>query len=486
MFARGGARRLLRKVTTMFFHQRFIPGLAIASYMVGDEKAKQVAVIDPTRDVDEYVRIARAEGLHITHVLETHVHADFVSGSAELKARLGGEPKVVVSGMGGREWTPPYADVVVKDGDEVKLGAVRLRAMHTPGHTPEHLTWALYDDTRSADTPWLLFTGDFVFVGDVGRPDLLGPEQRKELAHQLYHSLFDVLPALPDFTEVFPGHGAGSLCGKAIGSRRSSTLGFERRFNHSLQKADEAQWTNTLLKDMPLAPPYFRRMKEVNARGPEILGSELPGQRRISAAEIHRRLCPQCMVVDVRPKEAFAAAHIPGAINIPLGQNLPTWAGWVLPYDKRLVIVPEDANDMPEVVTHLIRVGLDEIQGYMEDGMDAWENQGFEIAHLETMSVQELDSRLRQSANGRPFVLDVRTETEWKGGHIDGALHVHGGVLKDRYQEVPKDRPVAVICGTGYRGSIAASFLQSLGYTQVSNVLGGMSAWKAAGLPTVN
>ncbi len=467
----------------MFLHQRFIPGLAIASYMVGDEKAKQVAVIDPTRDVDDYVRIAKDEGLHITHILETHVHADYVSGSAELKARLNGEPKVVVSGMGGKEWTPPYADQVVNDGVEVKLGNIRLKAMHTPGHTPEHVTWALYDDTRSKDTPWMLFTGDFVFVGDVGRPDLLGPEQQKELAGQLYGSLFGKLKAVPDFTEIFPGHGPGSLCGKAIGSRRSSSLGYERRFNGALQPKPEPQWTETLLKDMPLAPPYFRRMKQVNSKGPAILGHDLPGQERYSAKEIHERLCENCMVLDVRPKEAYAAAHIPGSINIPLGQNLPSWAGWVLPYDKHLVIVPSSAGEMPEVVTHLIRVGLDQIEGYMEDGMDAWENHGFPIAQLEAISVQELGERLKQKADQRPFVLDVRTDSEWNGGHIDDALHIHGGVLQDRFEEVPKDRPIAVVCGTGYRGSIAASFLKSNGYETVANVLGGMTAWKAARLP---
>jgi hydroxyacylglutathione hydrolase len=469
----------------MFFHQRFIPGLAIASYMIGDEKAKQVAVIDPTRDVDEYVRIAKDEGLHITHILETHVHADYVSGSAELKARLNGDAKVVVSGMGGKEWTPPYADVVVKDGDEVKLGGIRMKAIHTPGHTPEHVAWALFDDTRDKDTPWMLFTGDFVFVGDVGRPDLLGPAQQKDLAHKLYDSVFGKLKALPDFTEIFPGHDPGSLCGKAIGSRRSSTVGFERRFNGALQPQPEAQWIDALLKDMPLAPPYFRRMKQMNSKGPAILGRDLPGQKRLSAKEIHERLCDQCMVVDVRPKEAYAAAHIAGSINIPLGQNLPSWAGWVLPYDKRLVIVPGSPQDMPEVVTHLIRVGLDQIEGYIEDGMDAWENHGFPISKLEAISVQELDARLRAVGSDHPFVLDVRTESEWNGGHIDGALHVHGGVLKDRYAEVPKDRPVVVVCGTGYRGSIAASFLKSQGYENVSNVLGGMTAWKAAGFPVV-
>lgn len=464
----------------MFFHQRFIPGLAIASYIVGDEKTKQVAVIDPTRDVEEYIRVASSEGLHITHILETHVHADYVSGSVELKARLDGEPKIVCSGMGGAEWTPPYADIVVKDGDEVRLGGIRLRAMHTPGHTPEHVMWALFDESRSKETPWLLFSGDFLFVGDVGRPDLLGPEQRKALAHQLYGSVFEKLNGLPDFTEIFPAHGAGSLCGKAIGSRRSSTLGFERQFNKSMKPMDEQAWTSSLLKDMPLAPPYFRRMKQVNSKGPALLGLDLPGDKRFSAKEIHARLLTDAVVVDVRPKEAFASAHIPGSINIPLGQNLPSWAGWVLPYDKKLIILPSDPGDMPEVVTHLIRVGLDQIEGFIEDGMDAWQNQGFPISHLETISVQELSARLEGEC--RPTVLDVRTESEFNAGHVQDAIHIHGGVLRERLVEVPKDRPVAVICGTGYRGAIAASFLKSEGYSEVANVLGGMSAWRAAGL----
>jgi hydroxyacylglutathione hydrolase len=468
----------------VFFHQRFVPGLAIASYMVGDEKSKEVAVIDPTRDVDEYVEIAKREGLRIAHVLETHVHADFVSGSAELKARLGGEPRVHCSGLGGPQWTPPYADVVVGDGDEVRIGSGRLKAIHTPGHTPEHLSWALYDDTRSRDEPWLVFTGDFLFVGDVGRPDLLGEQERQRLAHQLYESVFQTTKPLPDFTEIYPGHGAGSLCGKAIGSRRSSTLGFERRHNTALRPAPEEQWTETLLQGMPLAPPYFRRMKQVNSQGPRILGPELPGRKRFTSQELHDRLCDNCLVVDVRSKEAFAAAHVPGSVNIPLGPNLPTWAGWVLPYDRSLVIVADDTADVPAVVTHLVRVGLDDVAGYLDDGMDAWESHGYELSRLETISVHDLAGRLTDSE--KPFVLDVRTEQEWDAGHVAGAHHVHGGLLQERFGEVPRDCPVAVICGSGYRGSIAASFLKREGYADVANVLGGMSAWKNAGLPVVS
>lgn len=463
----------------MFLHQRFIPGLAIYSYMVGDERSKECAVIDASRDVDYFIDLAEREGLRITHILETHVHADFVSGSRELKARLGDEPTIACSGLGGPEWTPPYADRVLANHDVIQMGTVRLEAVHTPGHTPEHIMWVVYDGSRSADTPWLLLTGDFLFVGDVGRPDLLGEEARQLLASQLYRSVFSTLPDFDDFTEILPGHGAGSLCGKAIGSRSASTLGYERRFNGSLVEAPEATWIRTLLEGMPIAPPYFRRMKQVNAQGPKLVGLERPGRARYRAEEVYERVCDHCLIVDVRPKEAFAASHIPGAINIPLGSVFPTWAGWVLPYDSPTLIVLDDPQDLGEVVTHLLRVGFDEIRGYLEDGMDRWQTAGFETARLETMSAHDLARRLRQPTP--PFVLDVRTEREFEAGHVDQAHHIHGGLLQARIAEVPRDREIAVICGSGYRASIASSFLKRRGYERVANVLGGMSAYEAAG-----
>lgn len=468
----------------MFFYQRFIPGLAIYSYMVGDEKSKRCAVVDPTRDIDEYLAIAKREGLRITDVLETHVHADFVSGSNELKARLGKTVSVHCSGLGGAEWTPPYADHVLRDRDEVSLGEVRLQAVHTPGHTLEHVCWSLFDDTRSREVPWLMLTGDFLFVGDVGRPDLLGAEAQRVLAHQLYKSVFETLPGLPDITEIYPGHGAGSLCGKAIGSRSASTVGYERRFNVALREKSEERWVGDLLSGMPLAPPYFRRMKQVNRQGPAVLGARLPGQERWTAQQLHERTCEDCLIIDVRGKEAFAAAHIPAAINIPFGHNLPTWAGWVLPYDRPTLLILDHVDQLSEVVRHLIRVGFDDVRGYLDGGMEAWANAGYPLERLNTLSVQEL-ARLLAGKGQRPTVLDVRTDREWAAGHIEGAIHIHGGTLEERYAEVPRDRPVVVVCGTGYRASIASSFLKRNGYGDVTNVLGGMSAWKAAGLPIV-
>lgn len=466
----------------MLLHQRFVPELAINSYIVGDERTGEAAVIDPTRDVEEFLRYARENGLRIGHVVETHVHADFLSGAREIKARLEGRPTIHASGQGGPEWTPAYADRVVKDGDAIALGSLRLGVWHTPGHTPEHVCLTLVDTTRSADVPWLLFTGDFLFVGDVGRPDLLGADAQRRLAHDLYQSVFDRLPGLPDFTEIFPAHGSGSLCGKAISSRRSSTLGYERRFNPSLVRKPEEEWVRDLLAGMPLAPPYFRRMKRVNREGPPILGPDLPGRRAWTPGQV-RAEGGDSLILDVRSKEAFAAAHLPGALNVPRGPSLPTWAGWVVPYDRPLLLVLDDANDLVPIVTQLIRIGFDDIRGYLEGGIEAWATAGQPLATLRTLSVHDLQRELSRAPHA-VAVLDVRTDREWQAGHIDGATHVHGGRLADSLDRVPRDRPVAVICGTGYRSSIAASCLQAQGYEAVANVIGGMTAWQAAGLPT--
>jgi hydroxyacylglutathione hydrolase len=466
----------------VILQQRFVPGLAIVSHLIGDETTGEAAVVDPTRDVDEFIRLAADNGLRISHILETHVHADFVSGSKELKARLAGAPVIHCSGMGGDEWTATYADHTVKEGDEIRLGPVRLQAAHMPGHTPEHVCWAVFDDSRSREIPWLLFSGDFLFVGDVGRPDLLGEEAQKQLARQLYQSLFEKLDRIPDVTEILPAHGAGSLCGKAMSSRRSSTVGFERQFNPALKRKPEEQWVRDLMAGMPPAPPYFRRMKQVNKEGPEVLGTDTPPPARCAPREVERRLGQKGLVVDVRSKEAFAAAHIPASLNIPFGPMLPTWAGWVLPYDQPLLLVTESPAQVQAAATHLLRVGFDNLAGVLEGGMEAWETAGLPLTSLATLSAQELGRRLRQKRED-VVVLDVRTDAEWSAGHIEGARHIMLGKLPERLAEVPRNTPVVVVCASGYRGAIAGSLLRREGYPQVSNVVGGMRAWQAAGLP---
>ena len=261
-------------------------------------------------------------------------------------------------------------------------------------------------------------------------------------------------------------------------------MGFERLFNPSLQSKPESTWVENLLHEMPLSPPYFKRMKHVNKVGADIVGPVLPGQKRWSAPAVQQRTCEDCLIVDVRAKESFAAAHIPGAINIPFGNNLPTWAGWVLPYDRPILLMVDQASQVESVVTNLLRVGFDDIQGFVDGGINAWETAGFPLERLNTASVHQLQ-QLRQNEK-RLVVVDVRTESEWNAGHIEDALHIHGGTLPDRVEEIPADRPVAVVCGSGYRASIASSFLRREGFEDVTNVLGGMSAWKAADLPVTN
>jgi hydroxyacylglutathione hydrolase len=468
----------------MLLYQRYTSGLAILSYVLADEQAGQAVVVDPVRDVDDYIGYAEAHHLRISHILETHVHADFVSGSRELKARLDGGPTICCSALGGPEWTAAYADHKVQQGDSLQTGSIRLDFLRTPGHTPEHVAINVYDTSRSSHVPWLMFTGDLLFVGAVGRPDLLGEQVQKRLAHDLYETLFTRLADVPDITEIYPGHGAGSLCGKAIASRRSSTLGFERRFSDSLQKKPEDQWVADLLADMPPAPRYFPRMKQVNRNGPALLGPTLPGLKPCSIQQVRQRRDAGCLVLDVRSKEAFAAAHVPGAINIGLADSFATWAGSVLPYDRDMLLILERPNDMTEVAIQLTRIGLDRLVGYIDGGMEAWESAGQPLQTLATLSVQDLHRRLDEVPD-KLTVLDVRTNPEWAAGHIDGAIHVPGQQLQDSFAKVPKDRPVAVVCGSGYRASIAASLLQREQFDEVANVVGGMAAWKASQLPMV-
>ncbi|MCK6471434.1 MAG: MBL fold metallo-hydrolase [Planctomycetes bacterium] len=469
----------------MFLHQRFVPGLAIYSYVIGDEKSGVAAVLDPTRDVGEYVRVAEAAGLRIAHILETHVHADYISGAKELKARLGGAPTIHASKLGGPEWTPAYVDRAVGDSDEIVLGSLRLKVVHTPGHTPEHIGWELFDDTRSKDTPWLFFSGDFLFVGDVGRPDLLGEEARKKLAVQLYDSVFTRLPKLPEFTEVYPAHGAGSLCGKALAARGTSTVGFERRFNPSLAERGQAEWIEMLMRGMPPSPPYFARMKRVNREGPAVLGGDCPALPGLAPADFESKAKGGALLVDVRGKEAFAAAHVPGSVNIPGGPSLPTWAGWVLPYDKPLLLVAENNEKAREAALHLWRVGYDSLAGFLAGSLDAWVLSGRGVEALPAISVQDLRAKLEGKAP--VTVLDVRTEGEFTGGHVAGAVLAHAGMVREKLGLLPKDKAatIAVMCGSGYRAAVAASVLRREGYKNATLVHGGMGAWTAAGYPAV-
>ena len=453
-----------------------VPGLAHYSYFVGSKG--EAAVIDPERNPDAYLAFAAAKDLKITRILETHIHADYASGATRLAADTGAE--LWLSGQDdGEDHQYRFAHREMRDGDELSVGDLRIVAIHTPGHTPEHLSFLLYDKTRCGQ-PMALFSGDFLFVGSLGRPDLLGEAAKQKLAHSLYESVHRKIENLPDGVEVYPAHGAGSLCGSGMAQRPQSTLGYERFCNVFMEGREEREFIDAVLGSVPEFPDYYRRMKQVNSDGPKLLDG-LPGGSAFPAPRFREELERlNAVVIDLRRPEAFGGAHIPGSLNIGSGQNLSMWAGWVVPYDHPILLAGDDGTDMEAARRSLIRVGLDDIRGSLKGGMRAWIEAGFEQAHVPQISVRELEEARHA---GKPFVLDVRSRGEWVTGHIDGAVHIPGGELPKRTGEVTKDAPVHVICGSGYRSSIATSVLLRAGLERIINVVGGMSALNAQSLP---
>lgn len=487
----------------MIFERLEDRGLAQYSYAIGSTEAGEMAVVDPRRDVDAYMDLAEAKGLRITRVLETHVHADFASGARELVERTGA--RLLVSGHDeGERYEVSFAHEDLRDGDEVRLGSLRLRALHTPGHTPEHLSFLLFDESRAADVPQMMLSGDFLFVGSLGRPDLLGEEAKRTLAGAMWESVRERIDDLPDGLEIHPGHGAGSMCGSGMAGRPTSTLGFERVANPFLDPSlTREAFVDRLLSTVPPFPDYYRRMKEVNSAGPTLLGG-LPGREPLSLDVFRERLdAPDeagegpsndgrgAVVIDLRDQLAFGGGHIPAAFGIGAGPSLSTWAAWVVPYGRPILLVPEVAPSEAETrravedaVRRLVRVGLDDVRGWLEGGMEAWRGAGLPLEELPQVTPEELQRRL---ASGEPVeVLDVRTDEEWEAGHVEGARHVMGGHVPGRVDEVAErgGRPLAVICGSGYRSTVASSVLRRAGVEDVLNVTGGMTAWRAAGLPT--
>lgn len=466
----------------MLFERFEDAGLSQYSYGVGCPAAGAIAIVDPRRDVDLYIDFAERHGVAIRYVLETHIHADFASGARELGERTGAALYLSRFDAGER-YEVAFDHQALDHGDSIEIGSVKLTALHTPGHTPEHLSYLVFDMARSKDTPQIMLSGDFVFVGSVGRPDLLGEDAKLELAKQMFHSVRDGLKGLPGGLEVHPGHGAGSMCGAGMSARPLSTLGFERVANPYLDpELTEETFVEQLLASSPPFPPYYRRMKELNSAGaPTLKGLDaiepLPPERFQSLAQNGH------VVVDVRDPKAFGRGHVPDAFSIGVGQGLSTWAAWAVPYDTPLLLVVANPAWIEGVVHALARVGLDDVRGYLDGGMEAWAEAGFQAETLPKINVTDLSSRLG-SGNG-PVVLDVRSDGEWAAGHVAGAAHIMAGHLGDRLDDVPVgENGVVVICGHGYRSTVAASILQRSGFPDVTNVRGGMSAWVGAGLPT--
>jgi hydroxyacylglutathione hydrolase len=449
--------------------------LAQASYLVGCAATGEALVVDPMRDVEPYLAAAAKEGLRITHVTETHIHADFVSGSRELAARTGAT--IYLSAMGPAEWQYTYAGqpnvVLVRDGDRWMVGNIRIEVVYTPGHTPEHIAF-LITDTASADAPMGLFSGDFLFVGDVGRPDLLeeaaGIVGTKEPgARNMFHTIARS-KALPDYLQVWPAHGAGSACGKALGAVPSSTLGYEKRFNPAYQLNDEQSFVDWLLTGQPEAPRYFARMKYVNKVGPALL-SELPPVQQLDRAAIDAALANGDLVVDLRPQEDYRAAHVPGSLSVPATTAMySTYIGWFVDYARPTYLVLPDAADLTAILKTLRAIGIDHVPGYLPASAI-----GTPTASLPAVDVAVLAERI---AANDALVLDVRGQSEYAQVHLPGALHIPLGFIPQRLADIPRDRPIIVHCASGYRAQIGASLLRCAGFANVATLADATGAWQ--------
>jgi hydroxyacylglutathione hydrolase len=449
-------------------------GIAELSYLVGDDDEGIAAVFDPRADCDVYIEAAREAGVAITHIFETHIHADLVSGSRELCARLE-SAKIYASGEGGAEYG--FEPERIKDGDRFTFGEVLVTVRHTPGHTPEHMSYLLAEADHP-DEPWAVLTGDSLFVASAGRPDLLGEKHTKQLAEQQFHTLHDFYLKLPDHVIIYPNHGAGSPCGADIGARLSSTIGYERKFNKFLQFADAKSFTDYAIRTAPPVPHYYPVMKRVNAEGPKVLGNlpRVPGLPTQAFKEAIEKKAG--VLVDVRNILAFGGGHIAGALNIPGTPILSIWAGWMLDPEEPVLLVMESDDDLEKIVRLFVRTGYTKFAGYLIGGMKAWHLAGFPLERIGQMSVHELNAR-KSSLQ----VVDVRSPGEWKKGHVPGACHIFVPELGKRMSELDRGKPTAVYCGSGYRASIATSILKRQGFKELWNVPGSWEAWKKAKLP---
>ena len=447
--------------------------LAQASYMVGCQMTGEAIVIDPARNIEPYLQEAKKEGMNIVATAETHIHADFVSGSLELTKRTGS--KAYLSDEGDASWKYAFAKDIdaqlVKEGDTFKIGNVTLEVMHTPGHTPEHISFLLYD--RNQTQPMGIFTGDFVFVGDIGRPDLLeeaaGVKGTTAIgAEQMFDSLKKFV-ALPDFVQVWPGHGAGSACGKALGAIPTSTVGYEKATNWALQMTDKDAFIKELTTDQPEPPNYFAMMKKVNKEGiqvtTEVARPEVVGSDRLDT------LVEETQVVDTRKGEDFANGHVPGTINIPYNNKFVSWAGWLVNFDKDITVIAS-AENVDQVQTDLQSIGLDRLRFIVPvEELDA-------SLLTETYTDVTAEEAIEAAEKGDVFVLDVRNATEWNASHYEKAERILLGKLARDHEGLPKDQTIAVHCASGVRSRMAASVLQSLGYKDIHNILGGYGSMK--------
>lgn len=452
----------------MIVRQHFIPGIAHSSYLVAGDKT--CVVIDPSRDVDRYIEEARGMGVSISHVFETHLHADFISGHLDLAMATGAEI------VAPRAANCTYPHTPVAEGDEIAIEDIRFRVIETAGHTPDHCCYVATDTSRG-NTPVALFSGDTLFVGDVGRPDLF-PGRAEELATCLFDNLHNKILTLPDECEVYPAHGKGSLCGRAMTAKRSTTIGYERKYNYALQIHDRDAFIHALTSGMPAAPDHFARCSAINQRGPELmqsLGKPVPlGPEQF----FERTNKKDTVVLDVRGYPCFSGVHIPGSWNIDLAGNFATQAGWILPPGKEIFLVVGDESQAEAAALQLHRVGFDRIAGFLAGGMLAWGMSGLPVARVPVIAPRDAHAMV---SSGEAVLLDVRSAEEWQAAHAEQSIHIPWHDLRTRHAELDPARQYAVMCKGGQRASIAASILMMHGFSQVLNIAGGYSAYRRAG-----
>jgi hydroxyacylglutathione hydrolase len=471
----GGAR-----LGPMQIRQFRVEGLGHLSTVVADETAGVAAVVDPRRDVDIYLAAARELDVRITHVVETHLHNDYVSGGRDLAA-LTRARHVIGAGAELRFEHGP-----ARDGESFDVGRLRFTTRDTPGHTPEHVAYAVADLDRGED-PALLFSGGSLLVGAVGRTDLLGREHAHDYARAMHRTLHDVVLAHEDHVVVHPTHGAGSLCATGIASTPATTIGYERRHNALLRIADVETFATRLLRGQPTVPRYFARMRPTNQAGPVLLGGRVPEPRPLSLEETRSALAAGALLLDLRPPADHSVSHAPGSQNVPLGPSFGTWLGWVVDPQRPLVLVLERATDWDEAIRQALRIGAeDQIVGHLRGGFGAWADGGGPLESTGRMNVEELAARLAAAAPAEaPLVVDVRQANEYEAFHVPGSIHITAGSLPDRLDELPRDHPIVTICAAGLRAGVAASILRSSGFENVSWVASGVPAWRAAGHATV-
>jgi hydroxyacylglutathione hydrolase len=456
--------------------QFVIPGLGHLSTLVADDASGAAAVVDPRRDVDAYLAAATADGVLITHVIETHLHNDYVSGGRELAA-LTGATHVIGAGAG-----LAYDHRGVRHGDTIDLGRLRFRALETPGHTPEHVSYAMADTSR-AEEPLLLFTGGSLLVGAVGRTDLLGADNAVPYARAMFRSIHEVILPHEDFVSIYPTHGAGSLCSTGIASTPNSTIGFERRYNPMIQSTEVDEFVRVLLRDQPAFPHYFARMRPLNQAGPALLGGGVPEARPVKVDEVRDALGRDALLIDARQPVAHAEAHVPGSVSIPADPSFGTWLGWVVDPDRPLILLLDDPGGWDDLVRQALRIGYEQVVGYVAGGLDAWRRAGLPTESTGRLTVEALARRLANGGPDAPLVIDVRQAGEFAAGHVPGSVHIRGGDLPSRLHDLPRDRPIATICASGFRSSIAASLLRRAGFSEVWSVADGVPAWQARGFP---